>query len=96
MLKAILHDIIESRNAKIEDRNSDEDEQKEQSLAAEAIWNRMKNKHDVEDVLQDARVDKARIYQPVTNTRRVKMKNHKTLLTSKYEKLCIVVNTKSL
>jgi len=37
----------------------------------------MKNKNDVDDVLLDAKVDGARIYHPMADSKRVKMKSVK-------------------
>ena len=60
------------------------------------IWHRFRNKNDVDDILMDAKVDNQRIYQPVAAARRVKMKNEKTKLIKKYQKLNMIINLKAL
>ena len=39
----------------------------------------MKNKNDVEDVFLDTKVDNNRIFQPISDVKRVKLKNLKDL-----------------
>ena len=48
------------------------------------IWQRIKNKNDPEDILMDAKVDDARIFKPVSKTRRVIMKSNKVNLMKRY------------
>ena len=50
---------------------------KERKAAVNKLWERMKNKNDVEDILIDAKVDEKRIYQPAAPAKRVKMKTTK-------------------
>ena len=50
---------------------------KERAAKIRQMWEKMRNKYDVDDVLMDVKVDNARIYQPMALARRVKMKSHR-------------------
>ena len=56
----------------------------------------MRNKNMVEDILQDTIVDGDRIYEPITDGRRVTMKNDKFKIIVLVNKLNLILNLKML
>ena len=41
------------------------------------VWQRIKYKHDPDDILYDVKINGKRIYHPVSQARRVQMKSEK-------------------